>query len=483
METPTYVSVDTIPELAGERMARRQYAEELLGAREAQIQSGEQREVPLAVDALSSGRRVLETARQFGVDSPQYQEAREGLFLDSHRLISEWRRKNTDEYFPLIEHKRDEETGDYLAHGASVFGMTVAALVPVNQREEEGRRVNEHVEEATAMKIGSLGAMALSEVIEQQPVKLHSLGGLVLENAVRVRTVSECTDWAIRLLKENKKTGYGGYVPEIEKLMVRDMIIDPETGQRYEEQMGLPGTYLNHDIIQTALLRGGFDAGNLDKTDLHGTQLLANDDLIDFIELLDTVASEEWCVPIFKGEVVSDDHPRDYAVIRQEAIVRQEALKSHATMVTDFIITLCEEGTDPREAPEAVEQFVKHMLIAIAQENLPVTAEIFDEQTAIGLREVASLQANGRQGEALELLNLVIAAAPQDGYCGAGSCGLERAGVDSAESIKKLGFDAKDTLLDKGGRKCRDCGKKNVVVYDTKKKMKGCIDCKATAKY
>lgn len=465
-QTKSYLHVEAIPELAETREQVRADAWAIVQGREQQIDQGQHEHLPLTIDALSTAARVEAAKHHYGENSPQHKEAYNGLFLDCHRLLAEWRRKNTAEYFPLLQHDLDADTGEYLAHGASIWQMTEDALMPMSQPEEIERRVNERVEEATAMRLCGLGGVALGEM-------------------VRMRTVSECADWSIDLLNKGATSGFGGYVPTIEKLMVRDMIIDPITGQRFEEQMGLPGTYITHDIIQRALAQRGMSVNQMNKTGLHGTQMLVEDDLIDFVELLDTVASEEWCVPIFKGEKVDDRFVKDYSTIRQEAIDRQHTLESYAHMVADFVTDLYITGTDPRQAPEVIETFVKQLLIQVAQENEPAAIEMFDQETAIGLQQVAVLHTQGKDWEALALLEQVIDAAPGGGYCGAGSCGLERIGADSkaAEDVKELGFDHKETILDKGGRKCPNCNKANVVAYDLGKKMKGCTNCKATAKY
>ena len=465
MPSSHYHNVEVFPELAEVRAQTRYEAWEIVDARQQQIQAGYHEDIPLAVDALSTAARVQDAGIKYGYDSAEYIDSHAGLVLDCHRLVTEWRRKNRPEYFPKIQHHFDDETGSYYSHGASVWVMTEDALTPSAHHEETERRVNERVEEATAMK-------------------LRALGGLAIGGPKRMRTVSECTDWAIEALQDNNETGYGGYVPEIQKLMVRDMIIDPATGSRFQEQMGLPGTFITHDVVQRALERRGVNARNLDKTQLHGTQLLVEDDLIDFVQLLDEVASEEWCTTIFRGEEVSADHPRDYGAIREEAVERQKLLADQSLMVADFVISLQETGTDPSKAPEIIEEFVKRMLLVVARDDTGAAIDMFDNKTAVGLQQVAYLQNRGQVIEALDLFNQVVTEAPGGGYCGAGSCGLEQASYDAPESddIKALGFDVKDTLLDKGGRKCKNCDKK-LVVYDLKKSMKGCLGCKATAKY
>lgn len=465
-----YASVDEFPEVAIARQEVRTQAWATVHLREQQMANGEETTIPLAVDAISTAEKVIEARDHYSSNSHEYQEKLAGLELDCTRLVAEWYRKKRPEYFPKSRHFFDAETGDFYSHGLSIRQMTENALRPIdNDPEEVGRRVNERVENETPQILRKLGSFALGQV--------------------GIRTISECTDKAIKDYQQDITSGeahrgYGGYVPEIEKVMIRDMRFDEEKGDRLEEQIGLPGTYINHYVIQKALRRRGVETKDLDKTELHGTQLLVSDDLIDFVELLDTVAAKEWCVNIFMGEKVELNHSKDYSGIRQEATKRQEGLRDQAKSVALFVVELAENGVDRREAPAIVEEFVKLMLLNLAKEDVALAEQMFDNKTAVGLQQVAHLESVGRYQDAADLLQIVKEAAPGGGYCGAGSCGLEQVikGTKDAEAIKKLGFNERDTLLDKGDRKCRDCGKKTVA-YDTGKALKGCTACGATAKY
>lgn len=460
IETETYISADSIPTLRAAREQERAASYELMAARAMQMDYGEYAVAP--VDALSSGHRVLAAEATFGSNSVEHQLASKSLHKDCVRLLAEWRRKYKPESFEPIIHTRDHATGEFIADGRSTRTMNQDGLIPTAYAEEDSRRVNENVEDFTSMHA-------------------HRLGGFTLGQTVRMRTISECTDWSIQLFEIDGKSR-GGYVPEIEKLMIRDMdLTDPNA--RAQEQLGLPGTYITHYVIQQALLRQNFDARDMDKTQLHGTQLFVGDDIFEFAALLDEVASEEWCTEIFMGEEVPKGTRKDYEAFRREAIARQELLDSDASMVADFVLELCESETDPSKALLYVEEFVKQLLITKSQDNLDITTEMFDDQTLRGLQEVQFLQQMGLLEQAQERLVDVVAQAPGGGFCGAGSCDLERARIsgDEADKIKELGFDPKDTLVDKGNRKC-SCGKKTVV-YDLKQKQKGCTTCGKTKKY
>lgn len=465
MPTPTiqsgYISADSIEALTEVRFREREASEALLRMRERQMDIGDYNTQP--VDALSTGYRVIDARDTCGENSPEHQQANQALIKDCHRLVAEWRRKNKPEYFPPTHHKQDPVSGEYIADGHSIRQINQDGLVPTAYPEEDARRINENVEEVTAMHA-------------------RRLGGFVLGQTIRMRTISGCAQWSIDGYKRDGKSR-GGYVPEIEKRMIRDIVIDPQTGDRFQEQVGLPSTFINDFVVEEALRRRQFDASGMDKTDLHGTQLFTEDDVFDFVALLDEVASEEWRTEVFMGEEVPKGYVKDYEAFKREAVERQKLLESDARMVSDFVLSLCEGDTNPNVAPDLVEEFVKQLLITKSQEDLSITTEMFDDDTASGLWEVQRLRQQGEYERAQERLVEVIAQAPGGGFCGAGSCDLERAKVtgEEADRIKELGFDPKDTLVDKGERKCK-CGKKSVV-YDLKQKIKGCTSCGATKKY
>lgn len=466
-EVDTYTFVDSIPELAVARDEVRHYAETVLEDRRQGLVIGEAQ--PLQIDALSTAHYVIEARTLQGENSALYTERLSALQLDCQRLVGEWYRKNTWEYFPKSRHYFDAQTGDFYSHGLSIRQMTENALTPhLGNAEEEARRVNEYVENETPQIIHKLGMAALK--------------------GVNLRTVSECTDQALIDYEHDQRTGamhrgYRGYVPEINKKMIRDITFDELTGDRIEEQIGISGIYIDDWVTREALHRRGLDAKNLGKTELHGHQIVASDDLIDFVALLDEVASEQWCVPVFMGEKIEPGQAKDYKRVRTEAAQRQAELRGHADMVADFLISIAEEQTDPREAPMLVEEFVKSMLLRLAASDQTLAAQIFDERTASGLAEVARLSAVGSNELALELFMQVQEQAPGGGFCGAGSCGLEAIDLQNTndvDALKRLGFDTKDSIKDTE-RHCK-CGAK-AVYYDLKKAKKGCGACNRTKSY
>ncbi|HSH18542.1 MAG TPA: hypothetical protein VK978_04090 [Candidatus Saccharimonadales bacterium] len=465
----SYRLVDTIAGVAEARQSERLRAEALLESRRNALQSGSSvAELYVPVDALSTAHSVLQAEREFGEGSPEYTERYQGLVLDCRRLVGEWYRKKKPEYFEPIRHSFNTETEEFFSHGLSIRQMTENALTPITEDpEEEARRINERVEETTPHILRSLGAIALG--------------------TEKIRTISECSDTAIRSYESDVRhghahRGYRGYVPEIQKLMIRDIRLDTQTQDRFQEQIGLPGTYITHYVIQKALEERGAAVGYMDKTQLHGSQILAGDDLMEFVALLDTTASREWCTNVFMGEEVPDDYMKDYSGFRREALQRQEELKDMAETVTVFVLDLAATNYDRRQAPAHVENFVKKLLLDLGKKDMAVAEQMFDEQTARGLQEVVYLESIGQLREAYDRMQDIEKAAPGGGSCGAGSCGLE--GIDTnSEAGKELAGKVRassgDTVLRDKERACK-CGSKSIVyAYNRRKVNKYCESCGA----
>jgi hypothetical protein len=244
---------------------------------------------------------------------------------------------------------------------------------------------------------------------------------------------------------------------------------------------------LDHETFKIALAERGIDATDMNKTALHGSQILANDDLIDFARHLDTIGTHEWSLnfvgqKLFMGEVVSIDHPSDYSAFRQEALQRQEELKGYAETVALFVLDLAEDNYDRRKAPAHVEEFVKDILMNLAKQDKTVAEQMFDEKTAERIQAVGILESQGHYAEAQQLWEETRAEAPGGGFCGAGSCGLEGVVAHSKEDQtlrKKMGADDTDTLVKDKERACR-CGKKSIVyAYNKSKVIKFCESCGA----
>ncbi len=466
-----YIPIDAFPELAHARLVGRREAYEILEANRQNLIDGNFEAVSIPVDAIGTARRVVQAENIYGRNSLVRQERFGGLVLDCNRLFAEAVRVNTYEYFPPLTLTYDEESEEYHSHGLAVMEMTQAGLSPVAKPEEVDRRINERVEEVTYKTIKRLGNILLAQSVETQPVKL--------------RTISQCADWAIdeynKMEKDKPRVGFGGYAPQTKKLMIRDTLIDPKSNDRAEEQMGLSGVYITHEVISEALKRQGLRQEIATKTELQGAQLKVDDDMLDFVMLLDSVASEHSGLNIYLGEVLPAGKQKDYEHVREEAIERQQALNDLAYGLAEFVIGLERDGTDRWAAVGIVEAEVKRVLIDMADQDNTLAYDMFDYQTERGLQEVAYLRSIGQFDAAQLRLDQVAEQAPSPGYCGAGSCGLEeiRQGSKEAKALEEMGLNPSNSLIDKK-RVCRKCNAKKVA-YALNDKKKACLDCKARA--
>jgi hypothetical protein len=476
-QRPRYQFVDDIPEVREARDAERAKALALMAGRSAIAAEGGQaaEELPLPVDALSTAHKVLAA----GSDPERQQEHRElraGLVQDCLRLVGEAFRTMSSEYFEPIRHRFDQYTQSFFSHGLSIRQMTMNGLTPIDVgEEEEARRVNEYVENETTQIMRSLGFLAA--------------GASVL-------TISECPAWALDRYEDDVRAkrptgGYLGYVPQISKNMFRGLSVDKETDDRFQVQVGMSGKYHDHDVIVETLERLELRAAGMDKTRLHGAQIRTEEDIFDFIKVLDEVATEQWSteargLSIFMGETVPKDFVKDYDAYKRDAIGRQEKLRDFADILAVYVMDLADDKVDPRQALPMIEQFVKLELLNIAKSHIAedgdveVAEQMFAEHTVKGLQGVVALERQGLNREAQDAFNDVSRLA-SIGFCGAGSCDLERIVENTAEAqevLKKLGASSTDTVVKDKLRACTGCGTKGVwYAYSKSYVKKLCTTC------
>jgi len=461
---PTLLDLDNIPELRFTRLRAAQEASKIIANNRRLLTSGEVDLVPLSVDPLGTAKRVVETRQQYGTSSTQYKDSFAGLVLDSERLLGEAFRKNTWEEFPRAPQQFDQTTNEYYSHGTSVLEIAKRGLSPLSEPEELDRRINDYVAEQTNHTI---------------PL-VKKLGHVAINESVTVRGIWECPDWAIEAYKSDSKASHGGYVPAIEKLMIVDLHFD-ETDERHQEQIGLSGLYITHDVITTVLeQQGAIEPGsNVSKTELQGKQFIDNSGsgILSFVEQLDLEASRRSNKNIFMGEVVDEDYVKDYGATPREAEERRQRLASKPIQLAEYLITLEENQTDPQVATALVDNFLKKMLLEVVKKDPGRAEDIFDKATADGFREVARLELLNRFDEAQAVQKEVEKNAPAVSFCGAGSCGLEAVNPLSSEATSARSLGLRGELLHDTERSCpnKDC-KKKTVYYDSKGN-KACTAC------
>lgn len=466
-----FLNADEVADLYLARSEASAEAAQTLEANRQLLIDGHFESVPIPVDALGTANAVVTARTTFGESSPEYNDAKDALLLDSSRLLAEAFRKNTWEYFAKVKQERDPNTSEYISHGFLLSDIVRSGLSPVAEPEEQARRSNEFVEEATYRAIGQLG----------------------LSEAVSVQTISECPDYAVAGFKLDPKASHGGYVPGITKLMVRNVRFDT-FGNRTEEQIGLPGTYITHEVVRAVLedINLVSTDQDLSKTDVHATQIIDRQaaSAVDFVKRLDQKASELSGQLIFMGEAIEDPRAINYAGVEDQAESRRQILNQKTHELTDYLIELASNKTDRWAADALVSRYVKNVLFEAAKSD-PGQAEIFfDHNTTKGISEFKYLMDNGYVEQAESLLATVRRDAPEPAFCGAGSCGLEavRPGSlgsalakasglkgnllrDKVRSCPNLSCSAKSIFYDESGKKaCVSCGYNNVKGLDSEGK-------------
>ena len=479
-QTPElFINADNIPELSVERQKAAQEATRILARNRHLLHNGDAEHVPTPVDALGTARQAVAIKQRYGKNSPQYQEVFTGLVLDSERLLGEAYTKNTAEYFAKIKQNFDHSTGSYFSHGLSISTMVKNGLSPSTNSEEQGRRANEYVEEAgTYEPIGvMIGRVGLQGVIESLTVERDPKTA-----SLSVMTISECTDHAIQNFKVNPKGSHGGYAPAVEKLMIRGVHYFDDSGDRHEEQVGLPGIYITHQLINEYLADRGVisQAQEPSKTEVHATQFISvnGTGVMSVVRDLDQLASKKRGKNLFMGEEVPEDHLKDYGDFVDEAEIRRTKLAPKPTQLANYLITLQENGTDPRVAMALVDRFLKATLLEVAGKNPELAEAMFDKATAEGFAEVARLDALGRTNDARLLEAVVKENAPEVSYCGAGSCGLDEVDPSSpaGQMAQRLGLKGK--MLRNKEAACKNCNAKEL--HHDYNGNTVCTSCKST---
>lgn len=274
-QQPELINAVAVPELQFARERASQEAASIMARNRELWQDGAIESVPRPVDALGTVRQVVEAKRQYGAASPEYQKRFEGLMLDSERLLGEAYAKNTSEYFADAFQQFDQSSGTYFAHGLSIRSMVTNGLSPLVKSEEQARRQNEFVEERTYEAIGStIARLGIHSIMRRLPedniLQDKDSEGTTEATQFTVMTISECTDEALESYALDPKGSHGGYAPGINKFMVRGVSFT-ERGDRYEEQVAVPGMHITHEVITAVLAQKGAiaESDNPSKTEIH----------------------------------------------------------------------------------------------------------------------------------------------------------------------------------------------------------------------
>ncbi len=488
-----FINTDSIPELLIKLQEARHQATRILGQNRQLLHNGgaDAEAVPKPVDALGTARQVVDIKRQYGENSPEFQEAFTGLVLDSERLLGEAYRKNKPESFAKTPQQLKLEADSYMAHGLAISPMVQNGLSPLLDVEEQGRRINDYaVEKGTYVPIGKMiGRLGLKGLIQQvllpESEVTPSANHHPEQPSISVFRISECTDKAIEDYKINPKGSHGGYVPAVEKVMIGGIHYIDDSGDRYEDAVGVPGLYITHEIIGDYMAEKRIinPAQTLTKQEVHATGFLSvhGTKTIDIVRELDQKASKVHGKNIFMGEVVPEDHPKDYQEFVKEAAIRRIKLAPKPTQLAHRLIKLEEDATDGRTALVLVDRWLKDTLLEVASKNPEMAEAMFDKATAEGFRQVAHLEALGRTNDAQRLDLLVREKAPEVSYCGGGSGGCpELDDVDPASPegalAKSLGLKGK--MVHNKVATCKNCSAKRL--HHDYNGNTVCTGCKST---
>lgn len=451
------ISADMVPWLSATRDEVRDVSIRIIDARRDKLREGEFDDVPLDVDAIGTAAKVALVKEAFGVDSPEYADARAGLLMDCRRKAEEALFKNTYKYFSPTVQEYDPETDMMFANGFSVDEMLDGGLTPLGEAEEVDRRVNDSVIHGT-----------LKHMIKSRQAR--GLG---------VLQASPCPDWAIQSLKDRPKSAHGGYAPEIKKVMLNFDWFDHEAGKAFHEQFGVSGKYITPEVLCKGYVAMGVleEGQTLSKTEIHGTQGVVSAEhistkripgVIGFLRVLDTIASEKSGLNIFRGEVVDADHPKNYEQIIEDSQQRQQEVENLANGLARYVEDLHEQGTDHALGTVLVEKFIQEKLLDITENNPGLAEIVFNKDTADKFREAIGQRALGNDRLAQQLIEDARINAPAASSCGAGSCGLENVKKGDLAEVKKLAdYEEGDTLLADAVRPCPEC-RQMTIVYSVK---------------
>ncbi|MDB5183127.1 MAG: hypothetical protein JWO47_911 [Candidatus Saccharibacteria bacterium] len=458
------INPENTPWLRGVRQEALKEGKELHASRHKDLIDGKFDSMVLDVDALGTAEKIDKIRKIHGEDSEEYKEGRRGLVLDCARKWAEAFRINKWEYFEEIVQHYVAELDKVFANGLPVDDMLKNGISPVAVPEELRLRLNDLVSFAT------------SKELLRTPSK---------EPIATIR-ITPCPEWAHESLKNNPKSAHGGNAPQIDKFMLHFDTIDTENSNLYHEQLGVSGDYITPEVMQEVLTDIGAIKHRppMSRAEIHAViAVLQGENLpniTDFMDLLDKKASEKSGKNIFLGEVVTEDHPKDYQIIYTEAEMRRLQQADLAEELACYVENLQAKGVDHAIATQMVEKYMQDRLLDIVEKNPSLAETIFDKPTAKRFHKAQELKAQGRTDEAAQMIDYARMNAPDVGSCGGGSCGLELGANLSPQVLSKLQAEAGDTVLIDTERPCNSCGNKTVVyAFNASKVNKYCTSCDA----
>lgn len=430
---------DDIPEIAFSRRRASDIASQILEENHQKLMDGRFDEVPMDYDAIGCARRYVENP------NPEIYKA---VYVGAERYVFEAFRKLSWEWFEPLEQHYNKESEQY-EYGYNVLDSLEQGLSPIAHKDEQKMRIMNYVEEVTYMA--------------------HRQANINPDGMYITISTPGTYDGAEK----------DGYVPELNKIMIRAVSFDKDNDVKIIEQFAIPGLHLGDDVLNTFLRENGYEGEDLSGTDFVGAQLFTNKfgDVIDIVKRLDELSSAE----TFLGE----RHPggqKDYNRVKEIAKFRQADLRRVVQEVADYTVELAKNGKDAALARVLYNKKVTDLLLDIC-EAVPEQAKItFDYETYLKLDTANLLEDQNRHREAYELRNQARAEAPPASGCGGGGCTLETLATYDPAFAKVLGVGLKkENQLErwKEGRcpSCKDFGGKGDVIVEVKTGRKACASC------
>lgn len=445
-------SADDVPVLRTAREKCDTDSERLLAERQQLLRERKFGQVPYAFNVLATATKLLQAEQEHGKDSEQYRLLHQGFYLDSKRHRDEARRRLTWEYFGPVEQQLDLTADSYIYGGYRLREVVDNGLSPVGS-EEVGIEalVANRREEHTSLLIGKLSRLALeAEVAPAEPITMITVS--------QIDTSPQTMIWGVSF--------------------------DPVRNVRHQEQIGFTKQFITNKMIVKAYQRKEIIAADAQLTEKEMLDIQAintlGEGVLDFMKLLDEIASEDSGKNIFMGEEVADDFAKDYSTIPAEAAERQAKNEEEVDALMAEVIRLARADTDGWLANKMIDDFMTNMLLKTV-ENDPQTAyHIFGLDTALVIEESMRQRSMGNVETANLLLDRARAIAPLATVCTGGSCGIEEINRYSAEGqdlAKKLKAGPGDKLVKDKVRTCV-CGSRNIAyAYNSRRVNKYCRDC------
>lgn len=492
LDQAVWIAADAVPDLRQARQEADVQAAEIYESYMVHVREGDVSEVPLDFDTISGAERALQVRRQHGKNSDEYREAWQGLFTDHQRYLDETWSKLAPEYFPPLRHTHDSAIRDYRAFGQPITPMIDRGITPRAEPEEVPRRFMEKRENSTNNRLGELVMQAAGVRLVDRSVPAVALPLELRHGPVSSQTISECPDHIIeryeRDVAAGRKRGYGGYAPQIKKLMLRDVSFDIQTGDRYVEQLAVSGEYITHEVVLLYFERKRVipEGTKLSKTEVLGLQAITNstEGVIGMGRELDAIASELSGKNVYLGQEVPGDHPKNYEAIPAEAAARQEKHIADAEKLTEYTLQLAEVGVDHETGNRLYDEKVLELMFEAAKKDLQMAEIAFGKETADGLRRSQLARVYGDYDLADWLERQARETAPPPEGCSGAGCEIKEVNPNTAlgahiAKITKAKPGDKLTVDESKTRRCGKCGGQLAYSSNSRKYSGACLnsDC------